>query len=159
MNAAERAIQTFKDAFIAALTTTDSDVPLQLWDKITPQVQGTLNLMQASWINPAISTYKALNRLYDWNQYLLAPLGCKVVVYKDGDTRGSWALQGIDGWYLGPLMDHYSCDLYYIRDLVHIGKIRHIKNIKNLPPGAMYSSACCPALPRCFKSSGPLKNI
>ncbi len=45
MNAAERAIQTFKDAFIAALATTDSDFPLQLWDKITPQVQDTLNLM------------------------------------------------------------------------------------------------------------------
>jgi hypothetical protein len=61
MNAEERAIQTFKDAFIAALATTNSDFPLQLWDKITPQVQDTLNLMQASWINPAISAYKALN--------------------------------------------------------------------------------------------------
>ncbi len=30
MNAVERAIQTFKDAFIAALATTDSDFPLQL---------------------------------------------------------------------------------------------------------------------------------
>ncbi len=32
VNAAERAIQTFKAAFIAALATTDSDFPLQLWD-------------------------------------------------------------------------------------------------------------------------------
>jgi hypothetical protein len=30
VNAAERAIQTFKDAFIAALATTDTDFPLQL---------------------------------------------------------------------------------------------------------------------------------
>jgi hypothetical protein len=30
LNAAERAIQTFKDAFIAALTSTNSDFPLQL---------------------------------------------------------------------------------------------------------------------------------
>ncbi len=36
-------------------------------------------------------------------------------------------------------------------------KIRHIKNIKNLPPGAMYSSAYSPALPRCFELPGPLK--
>jgi len=92
MNAAGRAIQTFKDAFITALATTNSDFPLQLRDKITPQVQDTLNLMQASWINPAISAYKALNRPYDWNQYPLAPLRCKTVVYKDGNTRGSWAL-------------------------------------------------------------------
>jgi hypothetical protein len=30
MNAAEQAIQTFKDTFIAALATTDVDFPLQL---------------------------------------------------------------------------------------------------------------------------------
>ena len=67
LNAAERAIQTFKDAFIAALATTDSDFPLQLWDKITPQVQNTLNMMRASRINPTISAYEQLNGPYDWN--------------------------------------------------------------------------------------------
>jgi hypothetical protein len=79
-----------------------------------PQVHDTLNLMQASRINSAISAYKALNGTYDWNQYPLTPLGCKAVIYKDVITRGSWALQGVDGWYLGPLMDHYICHLYYI---------------------------------------------
>jgi hypothetical protein len=37
----------FKDAFIAALATTDQDFPLQLWDKITPLVINTLNMMGA----------------------------------------------------------------------------------------------------------------
>jgi hypothetical protein len=55
VNATERAIQTFKDAFIAALATTDRDFPLQLWDKLAPQVQDTLNLLRASRINPNIS--------------------------------------------------------------------------------------------------------
>ncbi len=32
VNAAEQAIQMFKDAFIAALATMDSNFPLQLWD-------------------------------------------------------------------------------------------------------------------------------
>jgi hypothetical protein len=114
INAAERAIQTFKDAFIAALATTDSEFPLQLWDRLTPQVRGTLNLMQASHVNPAISAYEALNGPYDWNRYPLAPLGCKAIVYKDGDTRGSWASRGIDGWYLDLSKDHYRCALYYI---------------------------------------------
>jgi hypothetical protein len=36
VNAAKRTIQTFKAAFIAALATTDSDFPLQLWDQLTP---------------------------------------------------------------------------------------------------------------------------
>ncbi len=114
VNAAERAIQTFKDAFIAALATTDSKFPLQSWDHLTPQVQDTLNLMHASRINPAILAYEALNGPYDWNRYPLAPLGCKAVVYEDEDTRGSWASRGADAWYLGPSQDHYRCDFYYI---------------------------------------------
>jgi hypothetical protein len=109
VNAAERAIQTFKDAFIAALATTDSDFPLQLWDKITPQVQDTLNMMRASRVDPTKLAYEILNGPYDWNRYLLAPLGCKAVIYEDGDTRGSWASQGVGGWYLGPSKDHYRC--------------------------------------------------
>ena len=48
VNAAERAIQTFMDAFIAALATTDVGFPLKLWNKLTPQVQSCLNLMRRS---------------------------------------------------------------------------------------------------------------
>ncbi len=38
VNAAEWAIQTFKDAFIEALATADHDFPLQPWGKLAPQV-------------------------------------------------------------------------------------------------------------------------
>ena len=114
VNAVERAIQTFKDAFIAALATTDSNFLIQLWDRLTPQVMNTLNLLRASRINPTISAYEALNGRYDWNRYPLAPLGCKAVIYRDGDIRGSWASRGVDGWYLGPSIDHYRCDVYYV---------------------------------------------
>ncbi len=89
MNVAKRTIQTYKDAFIAALATTDKDFPIQLWDKLAPQVQDTLNLLRALRINPSISVYKILNGPYDWNRYPLALLGCKAVVYKDSDSRGS----------------------------------------------------------------------
>jgi hypothetical protein len=50
-NAAERAIQTFKDAFISALATTNRDFPLQLWDKLTAHVITCLNMLRASWID------------------------------------------------------------------------------------------------------------
>jgi hypothetical protein len=53
VNTAKQAIQTFKAVFIAALATTDSDFPLQLWDRLTPQVKDTLNMLQASRINPS----------------------------------------------------------------------------------------------------------
>jgi hypothetical protein len=60
VNAAERAIQTYKNHFISALATTDSEFPLQLWDRLTSQVETTLNLMRASRINPNISAYEAI---------------------------------------------------------------------------------------------------
>jgi hypothetical protein len=87
---------------------------LQLWDKLTLQVINILYMMRASLIDPTISAYEILHGPYDWNRYLLTPLGCKAVVYEDGDTIGLWALQGVDSWYLGPSMDHYRCDIYYI---------------------------------------------
>ncbi len=65
VNAAERAIQTFKGAFIAALATTDSDFPLQLWDRLTPQVEDTLNMLRASRVDPSESAYEILNGPYD----------------------------------------------------------------------------------------------
>ncbi len=114
VNAAKLAIQTFKAAFIAALATTDSDTPLKLWDRLTPQVEDTLNLLCTSRIDPTKSAYKILNGPYDWNPYPLAPLGCKTIVHEDGDTRGSWASRGMDAFYLGPAKDHYRCNLYYI---------------------------------------------
>jgi hypothetical protein len=118
VNAAERAIQTFKDAFIPALATTDSNFPLQQWDWLMRQVQDMLNMMRTSRIDPpAVSAHEALNGPYNWNRYPLTPLGCKAIVCEDGDTQGSWASRGVDAWYLGPSQDHYRCDSYYIPEM------------------------------------------
>jgi hypothetical protein len=51
INAAKRAIQTFKNRFIGALGTTNVDFPIQLWDKLAPQVQVSINLLQRSRVN------------------------------------------------------------------------------------------------------------
>ena len=114
VNAAERAIQTFKDAFVVTLATTNRDFPLQLWDKLAPQVQDTLNLLRALQINPNISAYEVLNGPYNWDRYPLAPPGCKAVIYEALAVPGSWALQGTDAWYLGPSTNHYRSNLYFV---------------------------------------------
>ncbi len=114
VNAAEHTIQTFKDHFISALATTDSEFPLQLWDKLTSQVETTLNLMQTSRINPRILVYEAIWDLYDWNRFPLAPSGCKAVIYESSAARGSWGSHGTDAWYLGPSVDHYRCNHYLV---------------------------------------------
>jgi hypothetical protein len=60
VNAAELAIQTFKNHFIGALGMTDIDFPIQLWDKLAPQVQDSINLLQQLLINSNISAYETL---------------------------------------------------------------------------------------------------
>ena len=114
VNAAERAIQTFKDHFVSALATTDSEFPLQLWDRLTPQVETTLNLMRRSRIDPTKSAYEVLNGPYDWNSFPLAPPGCKAVIYESPAQRGSWGSRDIDAWYAGPSLDHYHCCHYFV---------------------------------------------
>ena len=44
-NAAERAIRTFKNHFIAGLCSMDRDFPIHLWDRLVPQAELTLNLL------------------------------------------------------------------------------------------------------------------
>ncbi len=117
MNAAECAIQTFKDHFISALATTDSEFPLQLWDKLTSQVENTLNLMRASRIDPSMSAYEAIPGPYDWNSFPLAPPGCKAIIYKSPNAQGSWGSRGMDVLYLGPLVDHYQCNNYFVPEM------------------------------------------
>ena len=56
-NAAERAIRTFKNHFIAGLCSTDANFPLKLWDHLLPQALITLNLLRGSRINPQLSAW------------------------------------------------------------------------------------------------------
>ncbi len=114
VNAAERAIQTFKAHFISALATTDSIFPLQLWDPLTPQVKHTLNMLQPSHLDPTKSAYKAIHGPYDWNSFLLDPPGCKAVIYKSPEAQGSWESRGTNAWCVGPSMDHYQCNYFFV---------------------------------------------
>ena len=53
-NAAERAIRTFKNHFIAGLCSTDKNFPLHLWDQLVPQAELTLNMLRGSRLNPKV---------------------------------------------------------------------------------------------------------
>ncbi len=114
LNATKHAIQIFKATFIVALATTDRDFHLHLWDRLTPQVDGIFNMLRALQIDSTFLAYEILHSPYDWDQYLLALIGCKAVVYEDGDTHGSWAWRDVDAFYLGLAKDHYRCKNYYI---------------------------------------------
>jgi hypothetical protein len=51
-NAAEREIYTFKKHFVAGLASVDPDFPLNLWDRLLPKAEMTLNLLRTSRQHP-----------------------------------------------------------------------------------------------------------
>ena len=49
----------------------------------------------------------ALEGAFDYNKTPLAPPGTKVVIHEKPDKRALWAAHGVNGWYLGPAVEHY----------------------------------------------------
>jgi hypothetical protein len=113
-NAAERAIATFKEHFIAALAIVDQLCPLQLWDEFLLQVELTLNMLHFSRRNPKISANQEVYGAFDFNKTPLAPLGTKALIYDDPTSRAWWASHATDGYYVGPAPNHYRCLRFYI---------------------------------------------
>jgi hypothetical protein len=113
-NAAERAIQTWKDHFISVLSTVDPDFPMEAWDKLVPQAELTLNLLRASTLNPDISAWALLHGAFDYNRTPMAPAGTKVLVFETPLNRATWDPHGVRGFYVGPALSHYRCYDVYI---------------------------------------------
>ena len=114
VNAKERAIQTFKNHFIAGLCTFHKQFPMQLWDQLLPQAELTLNLLSTSRINPKLSAYDYLEGQYNFNNTPLAPPGTKALLYEDPKKRSSWATHATDAYYVSPAMKHYRAYKFYI---------------------------------------------
>eukprot|EP00804_Cyclotella_cryptica_P017378 CCRYP_020245-RA/>CCRYP_020245-RA protein AED:0.38 eAED:0.38 QI:0/-1/0/1/-1/1/1/0/351 len=73
-NAAEVAIRNFKSHFLSVLAGVADDFPLELWDKLLPQTEITLNLLRQSNATPTVSAYAHLNGPFDYNRMPLAPM-------------------------------------------------------------------------------------
>ena len=89
-NIAEKAIQTFKDHFVAVLCGTDVKFPMQLWWRILRQAKNQLNLLRKSRVDPSTSTYAALYGEHNYDQNLWAPLGCAVEVHVTPKKQNTW---------------------------------------------------------------------
>jgi len=113
-NAAERAIRTAKNHFIAGISTTPGNFPVRQWDKMLPQAEITLNLMRGSRLNPKLSAWAQAHGHYDFNQTPMAPPGINVVVHEDANDRASWAPHAIQGNYMGLALNSYWCYTVFI---------------------------------------------
>jgi hypothetical protein len=81
-NAGERAIRTFKEHFVAGLSSVDPTFPLHLWDRLLPQAEITLNLLQTSRLHPQLSAAAHFHGLVDYNKTDFAPPGCKIIAHE-----------------------------------------------------------------------------
>ena len=108
-NAAERAIRTFQNHFIAGLCSVDKDFPIHLWDHLIPQAELTLNILRGSRLNPKLSAWAQVNGIFDFNRVPLAPPGCRVLVHDKPQNRTTWSPHALDGWYVGPATESYRC--------------------------------------------------
>ncbi len=92
-NKVEKAIQTFKDHFVAILCGADTLFPLNLWDLLLRQAEHTLNMLHPSRMTPTVSAYTYLWGQHDYNSDPLAPLGCKVESHLVPIIHETWAPQ------------------------------------------------------------------
>ena len=106
-NVAEVVICNFKAHFISILAGVADDFPMQLWDRLLPQAEITINLLWQSNATPKVSAYAHMNGPFDYNKMPLAPMGCKVQVHKKTDKRGTFSYHSVDGWYLATSDEHY----------------------------------------------------
>ncbi|GFH50519.1 hypothetical protein CTEN210_06995 [Chaetoceros tenuissimus] len=115
-NLAEKAIQTWKDHFIAGLSSTHPNFPVNQWCKLIEQANITLCLLRPSRINPQLSAYAQCFGVFDYQKTPLAPPGMKVLAHVLPKERQSFAPHVIKGFSVGPAMNHYRCFRIFIPD-------------------------------------------
>jgi hypothetical protein len=86
-NAAERAIRTFKEHFVAGLSSVDPIFTLHLWDRLLSQAEITLNLLRTSRLHPQLSAAAHFHGLVDYNKTYFAPPGCKIIAHEKPGKR------------------------------------------------------------------------
>ncbi|KAL7465261.1 hypothetical protein ACHAXS_005587, partial [Conticribra weissflogii] len=90
VNAAESAIQTFKNHFISILCATDPNFPMQLWDQLLPQAEDSLKIPCIACDDPTTSTHEILHGKHNFITHPWAPTGCKAIVHENPQTCTSW---------------------------------------------------------------------
>ena len=90
-------------------------LPANLWDRLLPQTEITLNPLQQPNATPNVSAYAHLSGPLDCNKMPLAPMGCAAQIHQKEDKRGTWQYHSVDGWYLYTSPDHYRTHAYHIK--------------------------------------------
>jgi hypothetical protein len=111
---AERAIQTFKNHFVAILSRVDDRFPLSLWCYLVQPAKLAVNLLRQSNVVPKILAYPHVHGQHDYMKRPFAPLGCWVMAHVKPKNRRTWDVNGEVGYSSGTSMEHHLCFNIYI---------------------------------------------
>ena len=84
-NADKVAIRDFKAHFLGIIAGTADNFPIQLWNRLLPQAEITVNLLRQSNATPNVSAYAHMSGPFDYNKMPLAFMGCNVQVHLKAD--------------------------------------------------------------------------
>jgi hypothetical protein len=101
---AERAVRTGKNYIIAILYSyTHPDFPDDLWDRLLPYAEITLNILRPWRPDPTLSAWSSFHRLpYDFSGQLC-------LAFSGPEHRDTWTPHGDRAFTLGPALTHYRC--------------------------------------------------
>jgi hypothetical protein len=150
----EVAIRNFKSHFLSILAGVADDFPQNLWDRLLPKTEITLNLIWKLNATPTVSAYANLSGPFDYNKMPLVPIGCKAQIHEKTNKQGTCAYHSIDGWYLFTSPEHYPTHMCHVKatksechlDTIHF---KH-KNITN--PTITHADKVMQALVECVKT-------
>jgi hypothetical protein len=93
-NSAERAIRTLNEHFVSGLPSVDPSFPLHWWDRLLPQAEITLDLLQTSRLHPHLSTAAHYHGLVGYSKTAFAPPRYKIIAHEKPGKRQTWAPHG-----------------------------------------------------------------
>ena len=114
VNAAEPAAKTEKYQIIAHIATLDHQCPIQLWSKLLPQMQYTLNMLRISRNNNKLTAYEELNGKFDWNRTPIAPLGTIGMLFIHPESHTTFAPHCDEAFTVGRARHHYRLLELYV---------------------------------------------
>ncbi len=106
---------TGKNHLISVFSSTHPDFPDDLWDRLLPYAEITLNVLRPCRPDPTLSAWSGLHRLpYDFSAHPLHPPGQLYLAFSSSDHRDIWAPHGDRAFTLGPALTHYCCQRVYV---------------------------------------------
>jgi hypothetical protein len=139
-NAAELAIQTFKERFVTGLSSVYPTFLLYLWDRLLPQAEITLNILWTLRLHPQLSAAAHFHGLVDYNKTAFPPPGCRIIAHERPGQRRTWAPHGQHGYSLVPAMHHLRCQNIYISATAS----ERIVDTLKFPPTIIKFPSCLP---------------